>query len=59
MKLKNKFCVGTGGASETGTTVGRPGITQEVAATAVFLVNDESSPFVGQTLSPNGGYITH
>lgn len=42
-----------------GTPIGRPGTSDEVAATAVFLACDESSYFAGQTLSPSGGYITH
>lgn len=41
------------------TPIGRPGTADEIAAAAVFLACDESSYFVGQTLSPNGGYITH
>ncbi|MFM6991831.1 MAG: SDR family NAD(P)-dependent oxidoreductase [Rhodoferax sp.] len=41
------------------TPIHRPCTADEVAATAVFLAGDESSYFVGQTLSPNGGYITH
>jgi len=37
------------------TPVGRLGTPAEVAATAVFLASDDSSFFVGQVLSPNGG----
>ncbi|WP_321794682.1 SDR family oxidoreductase [Caballeronia sp. J97] len=40
------------------TPIGRPGTAEEIAAAAVFLASDESSYFVGQTLSPNGGYLT-
>jgi 3-oxoacyl-[acyl-carrier protein] reductase len=35
--------------------LGRFGQTDEVAPTAVFLASDDSSYYVGQTLSPNGG----
>ena len=37
------------------TPVGRLGTPAEVAATAVFLASEDSSFFVGQVLSPNGG----
>jgi 3-oxoacyl-[acyl-carrier protein] reductase len=37
------------------TPAGRLGTAAEVAATAVFLASDDSSFFVGQVLSPNGG----
>ena len=35
--------------------LGRP---EEIAATIVFLAADEASFFVGDTLSPNGGFVT-
>jgi 3-oxoacyl-[acyl-carrier protein] reductase len=35
--------------------LGRFGQAYEVAPTAVFLASDDSSYYVGQTLSPNGG----
>jgi 3-oxoacyl-[acyl-carrier protein] reductase len=38
--------------------LGRYGRAEEVAATVAFLARDESSLFVGETLSPNGGIIT-
>jgi 3-oxoacyl-[acyl-carrier protein] reductase len=37
------------------TPLGRWGTPEEIAATALFLVSDESSFFTGQWLSPNGG----
>ena len=37
------------------TPAGRLGTPAEIAATAVFLASDDSSYFVGQVLSPNGG----
>lgn len=38
--------------------LGRMGRPAEIAATAVFLASDDSSFFVGETLSPNGGHVT-
>lgn len=40
------------------TPAGRLGTPDEVAAAAAFLASDESSYFVGATLSPNGGLVT-
>jgi 3-oxoacyl-[acyl-carrier protein] reductase len=40
------------------TPLGRHGEPAEVAATALFLVSDDSSFFTGQWLSPNGGLFT-
>ena len=40
------------------TPLGRTGEPREVAATALFLVCDDSSFFTGQWLSPNGGLFT-
>lgn len=40
------------------TPIGRPAQAREIADAALFLASDESSYFVGQTLSPNGGYLT-
>lgn len=37
--------------------IGRFGEAYEVAPTAVFLASDDSSYYVGQTLSPNGGDV--
>jgi 3-oxoacyl-[acyl-carrier protein] reductase len=37
------------------TPLGRTGDPREIAATALFLVSDDSSFFTGQWLSPNGG----
>jgi 3-oxoacyl-[acyl-carrier protein] reductase len=38
--------------------LGRYGRPEEIAATVAFLVSDDGSFFVGETLSPNGGIIT-
>jgi 3-oxoacyl-[acyl-carrier protein] reductase len=35
--------------------LGRFGRPEEIAETAVFLLSDASSLFLGQTLNPNGG----
>ena len=40
------------------TPAGRLGTPEEVAATVAFLACEESSYFVGATLSPNGGLVT-
>jgi 3-oxoacyl-[acyl-carrier protein] reductase len=40
------------------TPQGRLGRPDEVAATVAFLVGEDASYLVGQTLSPNGGYLT-
>lgn len=40
------------------TPVGRMGRPEEIAQAAVFLASDTASFFVGETLSPNGGYVT-
>jgi len=40
------------------TPAGRLGTPEEIAATVAFLASDESSYFVGATLSPNGGLVT-
>jgi 3-oxoacyl-[acyl-carrier protein] reductase len=37
--------------------IGRPGVVDEVAPTAVFLASDAASYYVGQTLGPNGGDV--
>jgi 3-oxoacyl-[acyl-carrier protein] reductase len=37
------------------TPLGRMGLPDEIAATALFLASDEASYFTGQWLSPNGG----
>ncbi len=39
------------------TPIGRFGRPEEIAATVAFLAGDDSSFFVGQTLSPNGGIV--
>ena len=39
----------------SGVPMGRPGMPDEVAATALFLASDESSYLTGQSLSPGGG----
>ena len=40
------------------TPIHRLGTPGEIAAAAVFLASDEASFFVGETLSPNGGFVT-
>lgn len=40
------------------TPLGRLGRPEEIAATVAFLASDEASFFVGETISPNGGYVT-
>jgi 3-oxoacyl-[acyl-carrier protein] reductase len=39
------------------TPLGRMGVPDDIAATALFLVSDDSSFFTGQWLSPNGGLV--
>jgi 3-oxoacyl-[acyl-carrier protein] reductase len=39
----------------SGVPMGRPGMPDEVAATALFLTSDESSYLTGQSISPGGG----
>jgi len=40
------------------TPQGRLGRPEEVAATVAFLASDDASFYVGQNLSPNGGFVT-
>ena len=40
------------------TPIGRLGRPEEQAATICFLASDEASFITGQTLSPNGGFVT-
>jgi NAD(P)-dependent dehydrogenase (short-subunit alcohol dehydrogenase family) len=40
------------------TPQGRLGRPEEIAATIAFLAADDASFFVGDTLSPNGGFVT-
>ncbi len=40
------------------TPQGRLGRPEEIAATVAFLASDEASFFVGDTVSPNGGFVT-
>jgi len=40
------------------TPLGRSGAPEEIAATALFLVSEESSFITGQVISPNGGLHT-
>src|SRR5438445_13114623 len=39
------------------TPLGRYGLPEDIAATALFLASDDSSFFTGQWLSPNGGLV--
>ena len=40
------------------TPLGRLGRPDEIAAAAAFLASDDASFFVGETVSPNGGFVT-
>jgi 3-oxoacyl-[acyl-carrier protein] reductase len=40
------------------TPIGRLGAPREIASVAAFLASDDASFFVGETISPNGGYVT-
>jgi 3-oxoacyl-[acyl-carrier protein] reductase len=40
------------------TPQGRLGRPEEIAATVAFLASDDASFFVGDTISPNGGFVT-
>ena len=40
------------------TPLGRMGTAEEIAAVALFLASDDAAFFVGETISPNGGYVT-
>jgi 3-oxoacyl-[acyl-carrier protein] reductase len=46
------------GAVAMGTPQGRLGRPEEVAATIAFLCSEDASFFVGETVSPNGGFVT-
>jgi 3-oxoacyl-[acyl-carrier protein] reductase len=46
------------GAVRMGTPQGRLGRPEEIAATIAFLCSDDASFFVGETVSPNGGFVT-
>lgn len=46
------------GAVVMGTPQGRLGRPEEIAATISFLAGDDSSFFVGATVSPSGGFVT-
>ena len=45
-------------ATEMQTPLGRLGRPDEIAATIAFLTSDDASFFVGETVSPNGGFVT-
>ena len=38
--------------------MGRKGVPDEIANTALFLASDEASYFTGEILHPDGGYFT-
>ncbi len=46
------------GAVVMGTPQGRLGRPEEIAATIAFLASDDASFFVGETVSPSGGFVT-
>jgi len=46
------------GAVVMGTPQARLGRPEEIAATISFLCSDDASFFVGETVSPNGGFVT-
>ena len=46
------------GAVTMGTPQGRLGRPDEIAAAIAFLCSDDASFFVGETISPNGGFVT-
>jgi 3-oxoacyl-[acyl-carrier protein] reductase len=46
------------GAVTMGTPQGRLGRPEEIAAAIAFLCSDDASFFVGETISPNGGFVT-
>jgi 3-oxoacyl-[acyl-carrier protein] reductase len=46
------------GAVRMGTPQGRLGRPEEIAAAIAFLCSDDASFFVGETISPNGGFVT-
>jgi 3-oxoacyl-[acyl-carrier protein] reductase len=46
------------GAVRMGTPQGRLGRPDEIAAAISFLCSDDASFFVGETISPNGGFVT-
>lgn len=46
------------GAVTMGTPQGRLGRPSEIAAAIAFLCSDDASFFVGETISPNGGFVT-
>jgi 3-oxoacyl-[acyl-carrier protein] reductase len=45
-------------AVRMGTPQGRLGRPEEIAAAIAFLCSDDASFFVGETISPNGGFVT-
>ena len=45
-------------ATRLQTPLGRLGRPEEVAATVAFLAGDDAGFYVGETLSPNGGFVT-
>lgn len=46
------------GGIALGTPIGRLAQPPEIAAAVAFLASDDASFFVGETISPNGGYVT-
>ena len=56
--LRESISTGVKRAQIAATPIGRPGRQEEIASVVLFLASDDASYMVGQTLSPNGGYLT-
>lgn len=56
--LRDTIRAGVQRAQIAATPIGRPARAEEVASVVLFLASDESSYVVGETISPNGGFIT-
>jgi len=56
--LRDTISAGVQRAQIAATPIGRAASTEEVANVVLFLASDASSYVVGETISPNGGYMT-